>query len=93
MHLWRIYFFNIKFCEIFQGFIKKIPGLFQGFQGFPGLQKFSRVFQNFQGPYEPCTDSLTVVLRPKIEQISGKAYSQTPLGTLANYMYTNNKAR
>ena len=39
------------------------------------------------------TDSLTVVLRSKIEQISGKAYSQTPLGTLANYMYTNNKAR
>ena len=40
--------------EIFQGFIKKIPGLFQGFQGFPGLQKISRVFQDFQGPYEPC---------------------------------------
>ena len=54
MHLRRIYFFNIKFCEIFQGFIKKISGLFQGFQGFPGLQTFSRVFQDFQGPYEPC---------------------------------------
>ena len=48
------FIFSIKFCEIFQGFIKKIPGLFQGFQGFPGLQKFSRVFQDFQGPYEPC---------------------------------------
>ena len=47
------FIFSIKFCEIFQGFIKKIPGLFQGFQGFPGLQKFSRVFQDFQGPYKP----------------------------------------
>ena len=49
------FIFSIKFCEIFQGFTKKIPGLFQGFQGFPGLQKFSRVFQDFQGPYEPCS--------------------------------------
>ena len=48
------FIFSIKFCEIFQGFTKKIPGLFQGFQGFPGLQRFSRVFQDFQGPYEPC---------------------------------------
>ena len=48
------FIFSIKFCEIFQGFIKKIPGLLEGFQGFPGLQKFVRVFQDFQGPYEPC---------------------------------------
>ena len=46
-------FVNIKFCEIFQGFIKK-------FQGFSRVSRISRaskifqVFQDFQGPYEPC---------------------------------------
>ena len=51
--IWRIYFFN-KVLWDFPGLHKKIPGPFQGFQGFPGPQKFSRVFQDFQGPYEPC---------------------------------------
>ena len=41
------FIFSIKFCEIFQGFIKKIPGLFQGFsrdfQGFKNFQGFSRI--------------------------------------------------
>ena len=51
MHHLANLFFSIKFCEIFQGFIKKFPGVSRDFQGFPGLQKFPRVFQ---GPYEPC---------------------------------------
>ena len=42
----QIYFLK-TFCDIFQGFIKKIPG----------LQNFSKVFQDFQGPYEPCKKS------------------------------------
>ena len=58
----------------FHAFIKKCTivtlnspttGLFQGFQGFPGLKKFSRVFQDFQGPYEPCVkyaDELGIIL-------------------------------
>ena len=44
-----VFIFSIKFCQIFQGLKKRMPGLFQGF---PGLKKFSRVFQDFQGPYE-----------------------------------------
>ena len=43
------FIFSIKFCEIFQGFIKKIPGFFQGFQGFPGPQIFQG-FPVFPGP-------------------------------------------
>ena len=37
------FIFSIKFCEIFQGFTKKIPGLFQGFQGFKNFPGFSRI--------------------------------------------------
>ena len=41
------FIFSIKFCEILQGLIKKFQGFSRGFQGFPGLQKISRVFQDF----------------------------------------------
>ena len=84
--------FSIKFCEIFQGFRKKIPGLFQGFQGFPGLQKFSRVFQDFQGPYEPCSlyqeqheinDSRVCrVYIPEKKYMQAYVYSHTHYGPL-----------
>ena len=46
MYHFVTFFFSIKISEIFQGLIKKVSGLFQEF---PGLQKFSRVFQDFQG--------------------------------------------
>ena len=47
------FIFSIKFCEIFQGFIKKIPGLFQGFKNFQG-------FPGFPGPVRTL-DSSTVL--------------------------------
>ena len=71
------FIFSVKFCEIFQGLINKnIPGLFQGF---PGLQKFSRVFQDFQGPYEHCNKDIlvgcdTVHQMNLTNQISEKLY-------------------
>ena len=42
------FIFSIKFCEIFQGFIKKFQGFsrvsrdFQGFKHFPGFSRISR---------------------------------------------------
>ena len=46
------FIFSIKFCEIFQGFIKKFQGFsrvsrdFQGFKNFPGFSRISRARTN-----------------------------------------------
>ena len=46
------FIFSIKFCEIFQGFIKKFQGFsrvsrdFQGFKNFSGFSRISRARTN-----------------------------------------------
>ena len=42
MHHFTNLFFSIKFCEIFQGLIKK-------FRAFPGVSRSSKIFQGFPG--------------------------------------------
>ena len=65
------YIFSIKFCEIFQGFIKKFQGFsrvsrdFQGFKNFPGFSRISRVHTTLLIlPYFPVYKSNLCVSQP-----------------------------
>ena len=60
--------------------IKKFQGFSRGFQGFPGLQKFSRVFQDFQRPYEPCV----IVYDPTKYYCISSAIKTSPTCTLGD---------